>query len=371
MLRAGQPRYRARQIFRWLHAQTSDSPEEMSNLPRPLRARLAEEQLTLEREVLAVRRAKDGTRKVLLEFGQEARIECVVIPMKPLASPSDDADLAAVPEDDEAQAAGGPIRVTVCLSTQHGCAMGCVFCASGRAGLLRGLSAAEVIEQVRVAKRQLEPGEQLRNLVFMGMGEPLHHYAETARALRVLTHPDGMDLSLRRITVSTVGLVPGIDKLGEDFGGKVGLAVSLHAATDELRERIVPMNSRYSVGDIMAALRRYPLPRRRRITLEYTLMQDVNDSLEHARQLVRLLRGLKVKVNLIPMNPVAGSGLEASSPERVRAFQEAVHGSGVSCFVRVRRGGGVDAACGQLALGGEEPAPQLIRSIGRKTKEIS
>ena len=369
MLRAGQPRYRARQIFRWLHAHTSDSPEEMSNLPRPLRARLSQEQLSLEREIVAVRRAKDGTRKVLLKFGQEARIECVVIPMKPLA-PSDDADLAAVPEDDEAQAAEGPTRVTVCLSTQHGCAMGCVFCASGRAGLLRGLSAAEVIEQVRVAKRQLEPGEQLRNLVFMGMGEPLHNYAETARALRVLTHPDGMDLSLRRITVSTVGLVPGIDKLGEDFGGKVGLAVSLHAATDELREKIVPMNSRYSVSDIMAALRRYPLPRRRRITLEYTLMQDVNDSLEHARQLVRLLRGLRVKVNLIPMNPVTGAGLEASSPERVTAFQEVVVGAGVSCFVRVRRGDGVDAACGQLALGGEAPAPQLIRSIGRKVKEI-
>ncbi len=368
MAQAGEPRYRARQVFRWLHAGASANPAEMSNLPRPLRARLAEESLEIASEIVAVRRANDGTRKVLLRLAGNAQIECVVIPMKRQKEPSQDADLAAVPEDDDAPVEGAPTRVTVCLSTQHGCAMGCVFCASGRSGLFRGLSAAEVIEQVRVARAQLSDGEVLRNLVFMGMGEPLHHYGETARALRVLTHADGMDLSLRRITVSTVGLVPGIDRLGEDFGGKVGLAVSLHAATDELRNKIVPMNARYSVGDIMAALRRYPLPRRRRITLEYTLIRDVNDAAEHARELVRLVRGLKVKINLIPMNPVAGSGLEASLPERVRAFQEAVAGAGISCFVRVRRGDDVDAACGQLALGGEAPAPQLIRGIGRKTQ---
>ena len=368
MAQAGEPRYRARQVFRWLHAGASANPAEMSNLPRPLRARLAEESLEIASEIVAVRHANDGTRKVLLRLAGNAQIECVVIPMKRQKEPSQDADLAAVPEDDDAPVEGAPTRVTVCLSTQHGCAMGCVFCASGRSGLFRGLSAAEVIEQVRVARAQLSDGEVLRNLVFMGMGEPLHHYGETARALRVLTHADGMDLSLRRITVSTVGLVPGIDRLGEDFGGKVGLAVSLHAATDELRNKIVPMNARYSVGDIMAALRRYPLPRRRRITLEYTLIRDVNDAAEHARELVRLVRGLKVKINLIPMNPVAGSGLEASLPERVRAFQEAVARAGISCFVRVRRGDEVDAACGQLALGGEAPATQLIRGIGRKTK---
>jgi 23S rRNA (adenine2503-C2)-methyltransferase len=365
---AGEPRYRARQVFRWLHAAASANPAEMSNLPRPLRARLAEESLEIESEILTVRRATDGTRKALLRLAGGAQIECVVIPMKPLAESSSDADLAVVPEDDDAPVAGAPTRVTVCLSTQHGCAMGCVFCASGRSGLFRGLSAAEIIEQVRVARAQLEPGEVLRNLVFMGMGEPLHHYDETARALRVLTHADGMDLSLRRITVSTVGLVPGIDRLGEDFGGKVGLAVSLHAPTDELRNKIVPMNARYSVGDIMAALRRYPLPRRRRITLEYTLIRDVNDGDSEARELVRLVRGLKVKVNLIPMNPVAGSGLEASSRQRVLAFQEIVAGSGISCFVRVRRGDDVDAACGQLALGGEPVAPQLVRGIRRKTQ---
>lgn len=362
MARAGQPKYRARQVFRWLHAHGTLTPEAMSDLPRPLRARLAEQDLALDAEVSTVRRAPDGTRKLLLRLPGDARVECVMIPMTKLPEQSDDADLAVVPEDDDDD--DGPTRVTVCLSTQHGCAMGCVFCASGRAGLLRGLSAAEIVEQVRVARAHLEPGEQLRNLVLMGMGEPLHHYDETARALRVLTHPDGMDLSLRRITVSTVGLVPGIDKLGRDFGGKVGLAVSLHAPTDELRTRIVPMNARHGLAEIMAALRRYPLPRRRRITLEYTLMQAVNDAAEHARALIDLVRGLRVKINLIPMNPVPGADFGGSSPERVLAFQAALRRAGLSCFVRVRRGDAVEGACGQLALGAE--AGTLVRSIGRK-----
>lgn len=370
----GERPYRAAQIFRWIHQRGVMDPALMTDLGKELRGRLTDVGLCEPVGVAEVLRSKDGTRKLLLALSGGGLVECVLIPMS--SSPGAAEEAADEPLDADAAAANFEQddvstpreRVTLCISTQHGCAMGCVFCASGQAGLQRGLTADEIVAQVLVAKRYLEPDEDLRNLVFMGMGEPLHHYGETARALRVLTHADGMDLSLRRITVSTVGLVPGIDRLGEDFGGKVGLAVSLHAATDELRNKIVPMNARYSVGDIMAALRRYPLPRRRRITLEYTLIRDVNDAAEHARELVRLVRGLKVKINLIPMNPVAGSGLEASSPERVRAFQEAVAGSGISCFVRVRRGDDVDAACGQLALGGEAPAPQLIRGIGRKTQ---
>jgi 23S rRNA (adenine2503-C2)-methyltransferase len=253
--------------------------------------------------------------------------------------PDDDLDLDAKKQ-----------RVTLCVSTQFGCAMGCVFCASGQFGLGRGLGAEEVVSQVLLAERQLEPDETLTNLVFMGMGEPLHHYEQTARAIRLLTHPQGRGLSSRRLTVSTVGLPAGIRRLGEDFEGKVGLAVSLHAPDDATRDRIIPMNRRYPLAELMAALRVYPLPRRRRITIEYTLMKGVNDSTKHADDLCQLLRGLRVKVNLIPMNPIERSELTAPDDATVEEFREQLAAAGYSCFVRARRGDDVAAACGQLAL---------------------
>jgi 23S rRNA (adenine2503-C2)-methyltransferase len=190
----------------------------------------------------------------------------------------------------------------------------------------------------------------------MGMGEPLHHYDETARAIRLLTHPDGLNMSPRRITVSTVGLVPGIERLGLDFGGKVGLAVSVHAPNDAARDRIIPMNKKYPLRALMAALRAYPLPKRRRITIEYTLIDGVNDSEAQARELSQLLRGIPSKVNLIPMNPITASELRAPKSESVRKFQEILAGAGYSCFVRTRRGDEVSAACGQLAM-----ADDLVR----------
>jgi len=186
--------------------------------------------------------------------------------------------------------------------------------------------------------------------VFMGMGEPLHHYDETARAIRLLTHPDGLGMSPRRITVSTVGLVPGIRKLGQDFDGKVGLAVSLHAPNDAIRSRIMPMNRRYPFEELLGALRDYPLPKRRRITIEYTMLDGVNDDVAHARELARRLRGLRVKVNLIPMNSIVASDHHAPGAGRVEAFREALADEGLSAFVRKQRGDDVDAACGQLVL---------------------
>jgi 23S rRNA (adenine2503-C2)-methyltransferase len=356
----GEPRYRAAQVFRWIHRRGEFDPTRMTDLPERLRATLGELGVSSPAEVVDVHRSRDGTRKLVLGLAEGARVECVLIPMTRLAE--DDADATAVePDDDDAEAEATPgngprTRVTLCVSTQFGCAMGCVFCASGRAGLQRGLTAAEIVAQVAIARRYLEPDEDLRNLVFMGMGEPLHHYEETARALRLLTHPEGLGMSPRRITVSTVGLVPGLKKLGEDFGGKVGLAVSLHAPDDETRDRIVPMNRRFPVAELLAALRAYPLPKRRRITIEYTLMEGVNDSDEHADRLISVLRGIPVKVNLIPMNPVAESGLHASQRARVVAFQNRVANAGYSCFVRTRRGDEVSAACGQLAL-----APELVK----------
>jgi 23S rRNA (adenine2503-C2)-methyltransferase len=357
----GQPRYRAQQVFRWIHQKGELDPARMTDLPAELRTALAEGGLRPEAEALKVERAEDGTRKLLVGFPDGGRVECVVIPMTRLGN--EDADVSALADDDEeeeVEAPSAPVRVTLCISTQVGCAMGCVFCASGRAGLKRGLRAGEIVSQVLLARRELGPNEELKNLVFMGMGEPLHHYDETARALRLLTHPDGGGMSPRRITVSTVGLVPGMKRLGQDFGGKIGLAVSLHAPDDRTRDTIIPMNRRFPVSELVRALRDYPLPRRRRITIEYTLIDGVNDQDSHAEALIRLLRGIPVKVNLIPMNPVDGSALRSPSPERVTHFQDKLANAGYSCFVRTRRGSSVNAACGQLALSSD------LVELGRK-----
>jgi len=345
----GERPYRAKQILNWVYQQREFEPQKMTNLPPSLRERLEPFVQPLAK-VEVVKRASDGTRKLLISFDEKTRVECVLIPMVPKVSwdsPFTETD----DEDDEPSEK--QTRVTLCVSTQFGCAMGCVFCESGRAGLKRGLKAEEIVAQVLVSKGYLEPNEVLTNLVLMGMGEPLHHYDATARALRILTHPECLSMSLRRITVSTVGLLRGIERLGKDFGGKIGLAVSLHAPNDELRSRIIPINRRYPLSQLMGVLRRYPLPRRRRITIEYTLIAGFNDGFEHARQLGQVLRGLPVKINLIPMNPVQGSDLQASSSERVADFQEYLARDGYSCFIRTRRGDDVAAACGQLAFHSE------------------
>ncbi len=347
----GVRRFRGQQVFQWLHRRGVSDAAKMTNLSRELRTKLAEESLELPLTIADVRRSASGTRKLLLELAGGGRIECVMIPMTKSASWKD-ADAGAL-DDDPDDELPPQKRVTLCISTQYGCAMGCVFCASGQAGLQRGLSAAEVIAQVMLARQQLEPGEVLRNLVFMGMGEPLHHYEQTARAIRVLTHADGLDLSPRRITVSTVGLVPGIERLGADFDGKVGLAVSVHAPDDATRSSIMPMNQRYPLADLMRALRDYPLPKRRRITIEYTLIRGVNDAPAQAEQLAERLAGLRIKVNLIPMNPIGASDMRAPDDGVVKRFADILDRHRVSCFVRTRRGSDVDAACGQLALAGD------------------
>ncbi|HET7540208.1 MAG TPA: 23S rRNA (adenine(2503)-C(2))-methyltransferase RlmN [Polyangiaceae bacterium] len=349
----GERPFRAKQLFRWLHQRGQFDPEKMSDLSVPFRARLREAGVGEPLRVDQVHESKDGTRKLVLEAKDGARVESVIIPMTDVT----DADASAAPEGDEDdEPLAAKARVTLCISTQFGCAMGCVFCASGQAGLVRGLRASEIVSQVYLAKRYLRPDEQLGNLVYMGMGEPLHHYEQTVRSLRLLTHADGLAMSPRRITVSTVGLTPGIERLGRDFSGKIGLAVSVHAPNDETRDRIIPMNRRYPLSELMRALRSYPLPKRRRITIEYTLIDGVNDSPSHARELATLLRGIPSKVNLIPMNPISASELRAPKSEAVRRFQDILANAGFSCFVRTRRGDEVSAACGQLAM-----ADDLVR----------
>lgn len=368
--------FHARQLFRWMHARGVLELDRMSDLPKELRAGLAGLEMNRTAQLADERRSADDTRKLLVRMRDGATVETVLIPgvsgaKSSLPSPVDpieqDADAAAAADDDDDPTdvaplgADTPIRVTQCVSSQVGCAMGCVFCASGVAGLKRHLGADEIIAQVIVGRARLDPNERLRNVVFMGMGEPLHNYDATARALRLLTHAEGVALSARRVTVSTSGLVPEIARLGADFAGNIGLAVSLHAADDETRSRLMPINRKYPLALLMNALRAYPLPRRRRITIEYTLVEGRNDTARDAKALSALLRGIPVKVNLIPMNPIAASSLGPPVFRGVLEFQKILCDAGYSCFIRRRRGDDVSAACGQLALLGARPKVRVNR----------
>jgi 23S rRNA (adenine2503-C2)-methyltransferase len=372
----GERAYTARQVFEWIHRRGVVDAAAMTNLTARLRASLTAEGLAPGVCVPEqIHRSADGTRKIAVRLADGALIETVLLPaVSGRGSAAElDADAAAADdEDDEAPgseqgsgAEGAPrearTRVTQCISTQVGCAMGCVFCASGVAGLKRQLGPEEIVAQVLLGRSLLDETESLRNVVYMGMGEPLHNYEATARSLRLLTHPEGIGLSSRRVTVSTSGLVPEIGRLGEDFGGQVALAISLHAADDATRSALMPINRRYPLAALMEALRAYPLPKRRRITVEYTLVAGKNDDVAEARRVARLLRGLPVKINLIPMNPIDASPLGPPAGDRVGAFQQVLIDAGYSCFVRRRRGDDVSAACGQLVLIGGKPRVKGFR----------
>jgi 23S rRNA (adenine2503-C2)-methyltransferase len=360
--------FHAKQVFRWVQARSVFDPAKMTDLPAALRTQLETLGLGRTLEVTDERRATDDTRKLLVRMKDGATVETVLIPgvtgrKGQLPSPvqameEGDSDDEDGPEPGEKER----IRVTQCISTQVGCAMGCIFCASGVAGLKRHLGADEIVAQVLAGRARLDADERLSNVVYMGMGEPLANYDATARSLRLLTHPDGIALSARRITVSTSGLVPEIARLGADFGGRIGLAISLHAADDETRTRLMPINKKYPLATLMAGLRAYPLPARRRITIEYTLVAGKNDDPGEATKLARLLRGLPVKVNLIPMNPIAASALGPPEMRGVLQFQRILCDAGYSCFIRRRRGDDVDAACGQLALLGAKPKVRVHRA---------
>ena len=360
----GERPFRALEVFRWIHRRAELDPERMTTLPKSLRAALFEGASSVG-QLETCHRAADDTRKLLVTLRDGAPIETVLIPRvsgpgsAAATASEEDADASAADDEDDDEPGATPaaarVRVTQCISTQVGCAMGCVFCASGVAGLKRHLGPEEIVGQVLLAKQALDPGEELRNVVYMGMGEPLHNYEATRRSLELLTHPEGIGLSKRRVTVSTSGLVPEIARLGADFEGQIGLAISLHAADDEQRSALMPINRKYPLAELVRGLAAYPLPRRRRITIEYTLVAGHNDAPSEAKKLVRLLSGLRVKINLIPMNPISASSLGPPAWERVLSFQEVLTSSGYSCFVRKRRGDDVSAACGQLALLGAKP----------------
>jgi 23S rRNA (adenine2503-C2)-methyltransferase len=382
VVRLGGRTFHGKQVFKWLQARSVTDASKMTDLPLALRERLTAEGLTGVLSIVSERRAADDTRKLLVGMQDGTNVETVLIPRMtggrtdlPSSSSApgatyEDADAAAADdEEDEDEDDGGPdaarepfVSVTQCISTQVGCAMGCVFCASGVAGLKRHMRADEIIAQVLIGRARLDPNERIRNVVLMGMGEPLHNYDSTVRALRLLTHKEGIALSPRKVTVSTSGLVPEIARLGQDFGGQIGLAISLHAADDETRSRLMPINKKYPLPVLMKALREYPLPPRRRITIEYTLVAGKNDTPDEARKLAKLLRGLNVKVNLIPMNPIEASTLGPPDFSGVLAFQKILVDAGYACFIRRRRGDDVSAACGQLALLGAKPKVRVDRS---------
>lgn len=338
----GHPAFRGDQVFRWIWRRGAESVEQMTDLPAELRARLKTEARLPRLDATDARPAADGTIKMLLALEDEREVECVIIP------------------DDD--------RRTLCVSTQVGCAMGCAFCRTATMGLVRDLAAWEITEQVLAAERVLaargdtrvlkmgrgqggEVHRRLTNLVFMGMGEPLHNLEATVTACRILTDEQGLAFPPRRITVSTVGLVERIPELLERTG--VNLAISLHAPDDSVRSQIMPVNRKYDVDDIFDTLKALPLPRRRRVTFEYVLLAGVNDRPEYARTLARRCREVedRVKINLIPFNPHEGAPFERPAPERVLAFQEALQRGGVErVTIRRARGDDILAACGQLAL---------------------
>jgi len=359
----GERPFRAKQVFRWIHTRSVADPAGMTDIAKTLREKLSGASMHMPAVIERAHRAADDTRKVLVGFPDAAgsgTVETVLIP----PMPDDDADDEPDDEPSPSTPRIAARRVTQCISSQVGCAMGCVFCASGVAGLKRHLTAGEIVAQVLLGRTLLDDGEAIRNVVLMGMGEPLHNYDAVARALRLLTHRDGLDLSSRRVTVSTSGLVPEIERLGQDFRGEVALAISLHAPTDDIRSQLMPINRRYPLAELMPALRRYPLARRRRITVEYTLIRGVNDQAAHARALSKLLRGLAVKVNLIPLNPVEGVPYAAPARDDVLTFQSQLRADGYSVFIRKTRGDEIDAACGQLALQGAKPVKRTLPVFG-------
>jgi 23S rRNA (adenine2503-C2)-methyltransferase len=338
VLENGHPAYRARQIYRWMYARGVDTFDEMTDLSRDLRKEL-EKCFVLNRPELVDRRIScDGTVKYLFSLEDAKTIESVYIPEPPV-----DATLGSAP----------PTRATLCLSTQVGCPLGCTFCFSGTIPFSRNLTAGEMLGQFIGIKADLEPAPPRTNVVFMGMGEPLLNTGALLDVLDVLTDPHALAVSPRRITVSTAGLVLEIEKFVRD-APKVGLAVSLHAAENTLRGRIMPINRKYPLERLIEALRRLPVPRRRRITFEYVLLGGENDSEQDAMALTDLLRGIKAKVNLIAYNPWPGSPHRSSSSKATERFMKILTENGYTVSLRRSRGEDILAACGQLA--GRSPA---------------
>jgi 23S rRNA (adenine2503-C2)-methyltransferase len=316
----GQPAFRGRQVLKWLYKGVSDF-QEMTDVARAFREELVLKavigQLRVEQEQVAA----DGCRKFLFALPDGNLVESVLIPEEG--------------------------HHTLCLSTQVGCAQGCRFCLTARRGLVRHLTAGEIVGQVMAVRRALTGDLPLTNLVFMGMGEPLANFAQLVKALTIISAPWGLNFSSRRLTVSTVGLAPMIPRLGLE--ARANLTISLNAPDDAIRSRIMPVNRRYPLAELLAACRQFPLPQHRRITFAYVLLKDLNDAPAQARQLARLLKGFRAKINLIPFNSHPELSFAPPPLERILEFQEILRAANYTVFIRESRGQEIGAACGQLA----------------------
>ncbi len=324
----GEKAFRAKQLFRWLHQRGATSFDEMTDLSKDFRVKLktVAKIVTVEKDL--EQRSIDGTIKYRFKTSDGKLIESVYMP--------------------------SPERKTLCVSTQVGCAMGCRFCATATLGLMRNLTASEIVGQVHAVNREVRANENIQktlrpltNLVFMGMGEPLHNFENLKTALGILESEDGPNFSSRHITVSTVGLVPMIERFGLETDVK--LAISLNASNDEVRDRIMPVNKKWKIADLMEACRKFPLRQGRRITFEYVLMEGVNDTPEDAIRLAALLRDVPAKVNLIQYNENPGLGFHSTVNDKAERFRHALDSAGVATFIRANRGRDIAAACGQLA----------------------
>ena len=317
----GAPPYRGRQLAQWIFVKGVTDLAAMSDLPKDFRATLAARASVEVPEVERRTPSQDGSQKLVLRYGDGARVQAVLMP---------DGD-----------------RLTLCVSTQVGCGFACAFCYTGTMGLERNLSAGEIVAQVMVAREGLAAGLRITHIVYMGMGEPLANYTATVKSLRLLTDPQAFAFAPRRITVSTVGLVSGIERLAKE-NLRVNLAVSLHATSNEIRDRIMPVNRGFAIEELLAACRRFPLPFRQRMTFEYVLLEGINDSAEDARRLVKLMKGIRGKINLIPFNDWEGSSFARPPLARILDFQTVLLEHGIRATVRWSKGEDIGAACGQL-----------------------
>jgi 23S rRNA (adenine2503-C2)-methyltransferase len=318
----GEPRYRARQIYAGIYKRAYGSWDQFTDLGKRLREKLGGQFSIAHPVVQQVFVSRDGTRRYLFEVDRGNRIEAVYIPEER--------------------------RDTFCISTQVGCAVGCLFCVTGRLPMRRNLSPGEIVSQILSMQVDRGTSPKRLNIVIMGMGEPLHNYENVMKAIRLMADDQGMSISPRHITLSTSGIVPGIRRLASEQPVP-NLAISLNATTDKVRDLLMPVNKRWNIAALLDACRGFPLAQRQRITFEYVLIEDINDSPEDAHRLVRLLQGLRKKVNLIPLNADPWIKLQAPSPERVLAFQKILTDSHITANIRRPRGGDISAACGTLA----------------------
>ncbi len=317
----GKERYRSVQILRWLYQHGVESFDEMTNLSKKLRQDIGQASFISVLRPRCIERATDGTKKFLFQLEDGNQIESVLIPDK--------------------------TRLTLCISTQVGCGMGCRFCLTGKAGWKRDLHPSEILNQILAVRKLLRGERTITNIVLMGMGEPLANYGNTLKATMLMAHPDGLKFSSRRITLSTVGLLPELEALSKQRT-PFRLAISLNASDEETRTYLMPVNRRYPLHQLLALCRKFPLQPRIRITFEYVLLEGVNDSPSDAKRLLRLLTGIPSKVNLIPLNEAPEIAFKKPPEERVRQFQEILMAGGLTAIVRNSKGGEISAACGQL-----------------------